>query len=87
MRDALDTGLPAIIAKLKEARRMLNTSRAHFTLRILDCCLGRRGRVHILSLQRARKVAPESAALVWLLCVFRRDPFGRDGAAVFLYVE
>lgn len=84
---ALDTGLPAIIAKLKEARRMPNTRRAHFALRVLDCRLGRRGGVHVLSLERARKVAPEPAALVRFLCVFWGHPLRRDGAAVFLHVE
>ena len=85
--DAQDTWSPAGIAELKEAGGMLSAGRAQFALRILDGCLGCGGSLHVLSLERARKVAPESAALVRFLCVFRRDPLGRDGAAVFLHVE
>jgi hypothetical protein len=66
---------------------MLSTSRAQLTLRILDCALGGRSGVHILSEERTCKVTPEPAALVWFLFVLWRDPFRRDSAAVFLHVE
>ena len=85
--NALDTGHPAIIAELKEARRMLSTSRAQLALRILYCTLGSRCGLHVLGEERTCEVAPEPAALVWFLFVLWGDPLGRDSAAMFLYVE
>ena len=84
---ALDTGRPAVIAELEEARRMLGTGSPQLALRVLDCAFGCGGGIHVLRMQRVREVAPEPAALVWFLCILGRDPLGRDGAAVLLHVE
>ena len=66
----MDTGHPAVIAELEEARRMLSTSRAQLALRILDCAFGgRRDGVHVLCEERACEVAPEPVALVWFMFV------------------
>ncbi|KAF8268822.1 hypothetical protein EI94DRAFT_1726610 [Lactarius quietus] len=73
---SLNTRCPAVITELEEARRMFSTRSAQLAQRILNCTFGGRGGVHILRKERTREFAPEPAALVRFLCVFRRDQRG-----------
>ena len=69
-RSAVDTGHPAVITELEEARRMLSTSRTQLALRILDCTFGgHHDGIHVFCEERACEVSPEPVALVWFLFV------------------
>lgn len=86
-KDGLDARHPAVLAQLEKARRVLYARRAQLALRVLDGRLGLRRGVHVLGEDGAREVAPQPAALVWLLLVLGSDPLGRDVAAVLQHVE